>query len=159
MKSVFSFELGMPHLGRNNLTESALFKVIGDNRWRLIQEAGGVPTALIRDDSDARLYATFFFLEINFSPEWPLSSHGENQTMDFVTDLSHYGKVYLDGRHVLASKPDFWIRSSNVFIYQERGPSKLSVSVPANMEFASIPETPIQPDSLDLCRQARARGS
>jgi probable biosynthetic protein (TIGR04098 family) len=159
MRTVFSLELGMPHLGRNNLSESALYKAIGNDRWKHIEELGGVPTALIRDDADARLYATFFFLEINYSPDHPLAAHGENEVVEFVTDLTHYGKVYLDGRHRLASNPSLWIRSSNVFIYQERGPSKLSMSIPANMSFDAIPELETQPDSLTLCRQARPTGA
>src|SRR4051794_453666 len=159
MKSAFSFELGMPHLGRNNLSESALFKAIGNDRWKQIQAAGGVPTALIQDDAGSRLYATFFFLEVNYTPEHPLAAHGENDTVSFETDLSHYGQVYLDGTHRLSASPEHWVRSSNVFIYQERGPSKLSMSIPANMSFDSIPELLTQPDSLTLCRQARSTGA
>ncbi|MEP7343646.1 MAG: LnmK family bifunctional acyltransferase/decarboxylase [Gemmatimonadaceae bacterium] len=159
MKSTFSLELGMPHLGRNNLSENALFKAIGNDRWRKIQEAGKVPTSLIRDDAGSRLYATFFFLEVNFTPEHPLAAHGENETIDFVTDLSHYGQVYLDGKHRLVESPEIWIRSSNVFIYQERGPSKLSMSIPANMDFSEIPELDTQPDSLAACRVARTKGA
>jgi probable biosynthetic protein (TIGR04098 family) len=159
MRNEFSLELGMPHLGRNNLSESALYKAIGNDRWKQIEELGGVPTALIRDDADARLYATFFFLEINYSPDHPLAAHGENDVVEYVTDLSHYGKVHLDGRHRLKSNPSHWVRSSNVFIYQERGPSKLSMSVPANMSFEKIPELETQPDSLALCRAARPTGS
>ncbi len=159
MKSELSFALGMPHLGRNNFSESALFKAIGHDRWKQIEELGGVPTAQIRDDTGARLYATFFFLELHLSPENPLSAYGENDNLTFEADISHYGKVYIDGQHVVAGRPDRWIRSSNVFIYPERGPSKLSLSIPATMDFSQIRELDEQPDSLDLCRQAKAKGS
>ena len=149
----------MPHLGRNNLSESAFFKAIGNDRWKQIEQAGAVQSALIRDDAGSRLYATFFFLELNLPRETPLSAYGENDTMRFLANLSHYSKVYVDGWHSLADHPEFGIRSSNVFIYQERGPSKLSLAVPVNMDFSSIPELPAKPDSLDLCRQAKVRGS
>src|SRR5262245_41113409 len=151
--------LGMPHLGRNNLSESALFKAIGHDRWNQIQELGGVPTAQIRDDAGSRLYATFYFLELHLSPENPLSAYGENDVLTFKTDVSHYEKVYLDGCHVIAGQPGHWIRSSNVFIYQERGPSKLSVSIPATIDFSRIRELASHPDSLDLCRQAKAQSA
>jgi probable biosynthetic protein (TIGR04098 family) len=157
--SPLTFELGMPHLGRNNLAESALFKVIGHDRWTRIQDLGGVPTAKIFDDAGSRLYATFFFLELHLSPEVPLSAFGENDAVELEPDLTHYGKVYLDGRHVFKTHADHWIRSSNVFIYQERGPSKLSLSVPATMDFARIEELDAPPDSLDMCRQAKASGA
>jgi probable biosynthetic protein (TIGR04098 family) len=155
MNSKLTFELGMPHLGRNNLSESALLKVIGHHRWMQIQSRGGIPTCDIRDDGGERLYATFFFLEVRFSQLAPLSAFGENNTISFNTDLRHYEKVYLDGRYILEGKRDHWVRCSNVFIYQERGPSKLSLSIPATMDFSHIPALEEQPDSLDLCRQAR----
>jgi probable biosynthetic protein (TIGR04098 family) len=157
MNSTFSLELGMPHLGRNNLSESALFRAIGHDRWKQIEKTGGTRSALIHDDTGARLYATFFFLEIDLPREMPLSAFGENCTMRFATDLAQYAKVYLDGRYVLADHPEFGVRASNVFIYQERGPAKLSLAEPANLDFSQIPELPEPPDSLDLCRQARVR--
>jgi probable biosynthetic protein (TIGR04098 family) len=159
MTPQLSLELGMPHLGRNNLSESALFKVIGHDRWTQVQELGGLPSAQIRDDAGERLYATFFFLELHLAPEAPLGVYGENHTLSFERDLAHYEKVYLDGRHVVAGAPDRWIRSSNVFIYQEHGPSKLSVSVPAALDYSRIDALEDPPDSLDACRQARARGA
>jgi probable biosynthetic protein (TIGR04098 family) len=155
----FVLELGMPHLGRNNLSENALFKAIGNDRWNKIEEVGGVPTGQIRDDAGSRLYATFFFIEVHFTPEHPLAAHGENETMEFSTDLSHFGQVYLDGKHRLVSDPELWVRSSNVFIYQKGGPSKLSTSIPDNMEFGAIPELETLPDSLTLCRIARTSGA
>ena len=159
MPSPFSFQLGMPHLGRNNLSESALFKAIGNDRWTQIEHLGKTRSALIRDDAGERLYATFYFLELNLSREIPLSSFGENDSITLSTDLSHYSKVYLDGCHRIDTRPDHWIRSSNVFIYQERGPSKLSLAVPVNVDFSEIPELAEQPETLSLCRQAKARGS
>jgi probable biosynthetic protein (TIGR04098 family) len=156
--SKLSFELGMPHLGRNNLSESALFKVLGHHRWMQIQRLGGVPTSEIRDDAGERLYATFFFLELRFPQFAPLSAFGENSSLSFNADLSHYQKVYLDGRYVVDGQPDSWVRCSNVFIYQERGPSKLSLSVPTTMDFTRIRALEEQPDSLTLCRQARVEG-
>jgi probable biosynthetic protein (TIGR04098 family) len=157
--SSFSLELGMPHLGRHNLSESALFKAIGNDRWKQIENVGGVQSALIHDDARSRLYATFFFMEVHLPREMPLSSFGENCTVQFDVELTHFSKVYLDGRYALAAHPEYGVRASNVFIYQERGPSKLSVSVPVNMDFSRIPELPAVPDSLGLCREARGRGA
>jgi probable biosynthetic protein (TIGR04098 family) len=158
--SVFSnlrFDLGMPHLGRNNLSESELLKVMGHHRWKLVQDAGGVPSALIHDDAGERLYATFFFIDLSLPPTRPLSAYGENETLDFQATLCHHGKTYLDGRYVLVGDDSFSIRSSNVFIYQEQGPSKLSVSFPANVDFSRIPEIPALPESVNLCREAKIR--
>jgi len=156
MSAILTLELGMPHLGRNNLSESGLFKVLGHDRWNRIQVLGGIPTSQIRDDAGERLYATFYFLELNLSPDKPLSAYEENQLVTLHTDLTHYEKIYLDGRYSFDGQPDHWIRCSNVFIYQERGPSKLSISIPATMDFTGIPELPEPPDSLSLCRESRS---
>jgi len=158
VKSVFSLELGMPHLGRNNLSECALLRAIGHDRWRMIEQAGGVQSRHIRDEAGARLYATFFFIGIEESPQSGLSSFGENSILSFDSDLHHYSRLYLDGRHTLRGQPQLVIRCSNVFIHQELGPSKLSLAVPANIDFSGIPELSLPPDSLDLCRKAKASG-
>jgi probable biosynthetic protein (TIGR04098 family) len=158
-QEAFSLELGMPHLGRHNLSESALFKAIGHNRWKQIENAGGIPSALICDEARSRLYATFFFLELNLPRKMPLSAFGENTFVRFTTDFSHYSKIYLDGWYSLDEHPEFGVRASNVFIYQERGPSKLSLAVPINMDFSGIAELSVAPDSLDLCRKAKTGGA
>jgi probable biosynthetic protein (TIGR04098 family) len=159
MSATLTLEIGMPHLGRNNLSESGLWKILGHDRWNQIQELGGVATSQIRDDAGERLYATFYYLELNLSPEKPLSSYVENQVVRFERDLHHYEKIYLDGRYLFDGEPERWARCSNVFIYQERGPSKLSISVPATMDFSRIPELPEPPDSLELCRDSRGEGA
>jgi probable biosynthetic protein (TIGR04098 family) len=157
--SSIGFELGMPLLGRHNLSESSLFKHLGHHRWEQVQEKGRVLTSDIRDDAGSRLYATFFFLELHFSPGKPLSHYGENCRIEFNSDLFHYQKAYLDGRYTMADDPEQWLRASNVFIYQERGPSKLSLSTPETMDFSDIPELDAAPDALGLCRESRLRGS
>src|SRR6266436_2413618 len=98
MNSELSFELGMPHLGRHNLNENALFKTIGHHRWRMIERAGRVKTADIRDEELNRLYATFYFVELALSPERPLSFYCENQQLHFRSDLTHYAHFYLEDR-------------------------------------------------------------
>jgi probable biosynthetic protein (TIGR04098 family) len=156
--SSIDFELGMPLLGRNNLSESALFKLLGNHRWEQVQEKGRVLSSEIRDDAGSRLYATFFFLEIHFSPDRPLSHYGENCRLKFNSDLFHHQKAYLDGRYTMDGDPEQWIRASNVFIYQEHGPSKLSLSTPETMDFSTIPELEEPPTSLNICRAARVEG-
>jgi probable biosynthetic protein (TIGR04098 family) len=159
MKSMLSLELGMPHLGRHNLSETALFKEIGHHRWHTIEHAGKVRSAQIRDQEFNRLYATFYFIELTLSPERPLSFYGENQELHFRSDLSHYERAYLDGCYVLTNGGPFHIRASNVFIYQMAGPSKLAIAPPANMCFDTIPELGSEPGSLDLCRAAKKAGT
>lgn len=124
----------------------------------MIEQAGSIRSSDIRDEDGNRLYATFYFVELTLSPERPLSYYGENQKLNFRSDLSHYDRVYLDGYYRLSSEAPFVVRASNVFIYQLAGPSKLAMAPPANMRFDTIPALDTQPDSLDLCRAAKQAG-
>lgn len=155
----FTLELGMPHLGRIGLNENALLKSIGHDRWQMLEKMGGVRTHEIRDAFDNRLYATYCFVELALSPERPLSYYNENDRLCFSRDLSHYGRIYFDGRYQLTNGGPFGLRCTNVFIYQLAGPQQLKMAQPENCDFDRIIELPSQPDSLDICRAAKATGT
>jgi len=155
----FELELGMPHLGRHNLNENALFKALGADRWRHLEELGRCRSAQIANNEGARLYATFFFVEINCPLSHPLSGFEENQSLVFDGDLCHFGKTHLDGRYTLRQNPDVWIRMSNVFIHQKAGPSKLAVDFPSNVDFSRIPSLTKEPETVNMCRLARENGA
>jgi probable biosynthetic protein (TIGR04098 family) len=155
----FTLDLGMPHLGRNGLNESALLKSIGHDRWEMLEQIGGVRSREIRDAFDNRLYATYCFVELVLSPERPLSAYDENDHLRFSRDLTHYARVYVDGRYEMVNGGPFSLRCTNVFIYQLAGPQQLKMAQPENCAFDRIPELPSQPDSLDFCRAAKAAGA
>jgi len=155
----FALELGMPHLGRSGLNESALLKSIGHDRWHMLEQMGGVRTSDIRDAFDNRLYATYCFVELALSPERPLSFYDENDRLSFTRDLTHFGRIYLDGSYSLIEGRPFTIRCTNVFIYQLAGPQQLKMAQPENCDFDRIPALERQPDSLDACRAAKESGS
>lgn len=155
----FTLKLGMPHLGRAGLNENALLKSIGHDRWQMLEQMGGVRTHELRDAFDNRLYATYCFVELALSPDRPLSYYNENDRLCFSRDLSHYGRIYLDGRYRLINGGPFEVRCTNVFIYQLAGPQQLKMSQPENCDFDRILELPSQPDSLDICRAAKVEGT
>jgi probable biosynthetic protein (TIGR04098 family) len=153
-------ELGMPMLGRSGLNESALLKLIGDDRWRTLARLGGTPASQIRDAFDNRLYATFCFVELALAPDQPLSEYDEDDCLRFSrSDLSHYSQIYLDGKYELQNRGPFEIRCTNVFIYQLAGPQQLKMAQPENVEMAALSELSSQPDSLNFCRAARDTGT
>jgi probable biosynthetic protein (TIGR04098 family) len=56
----------MPLTGRNNLAETPLLQYLGDQRWRHVSDLIGIPSRDIVDEAGERLYATFFYVEIEF---------------------------------------------------------------------------------------------
>lgn len=159
MSGTFDLELGMPHLGRNNLSESMLFKEIGHHRWKTIEMLAGSPSSGWIDSHGARLYATFYFVEIRCPPERPLSWYGENQVLRFENDLAHYGRTQLDGHYRLEGERGLRLRACNVFVVQDNGPSKLRIAPPQNLDYSQIQALATQPDARQICRRARERGA
>lgn len=159
MSGSFELELGMPHLGRNNLSESTLLKEIGHHRWKTIERLAQTPSSEWRDVQGARIYATFYFVEIRCPPERPLSWYGENQVLRFESDLAHYGKTQLDGHYRLEGERGLRLRACNVFVVQDDGPSRLRITPPQNLDYSQIRPLPAQPDARQMCRRARECGA
>jgi acyl carrier protein len=159
-------EIGMPMTGRNNLGETPLLKLIGDLRWQHISLFSGVPSRLLSDDTGERLYATFFYVEVNFSEAQPMSTYGENDQIHIVSSLKSSGGSVLDGNHWLlrgpvtdipkdlaqTGAPNF--RTSNIFVKMLQGAQWLKKSKPCQPGMALVPALDSPPDSADWCRRA-----
>lgn len=72
---VRSFNINMPQMAMEGLSESWLFKELGDMHWNLITEGLGAVSSDLLDGSGNRLYATFTRISISVKP---LSSYKEN---------------------------------------------------------------------------------
>ncbi len=156
----------MPLTGRNNLGETPLLKVIGDLRWQHVGLFSGVPSKLLTDDTGERLYATFFYVEANFSETEPLARFGENDELRIVSSLKSYGGGVLDGYHWLLPPPMTalpadpvasgvpYFRTSNIFVKMLQGAQWLKKSKPAQAGIDLIPQLDALPDSAEICKQA-----
>lgn len=169
-------EIGMPLTGRNHLAETPLLQRLGDQRWRHISAVMGVPSREIVDDEGARLYATFFYVEMAFPPARPMGRFGENDRFTIVSSLARYGTSMLDGISCLmppgfagetapfASLDDAVAagvpaaRLSNIFVKQFAGAEWLKKGRPAESSFAQIPELAEAPDSYVTVKQAEKAG-
>ncbi|MEN3942449.1 LnmK family bifunctional acyltransferase/decarboxylase [Prosthecobacter sp. SYSU 5D2] len=162
----YPLEIGMPLTGRNNLGETAILKLIGDLRWRHVNFFSKVPSKLLCDDTGERLYATFFYVEANFSESAPLSSFRENDELHIVSSLKSSGGSVLDGYHWLFHGPMQnppadpsaqgvpYFRTSNIFVKMLQGAQWLKKSKPCQPGMARIPQMEGAPDSAEMCRQA-----
>jgi probable biosynthetic protein (TIGR04098 family) len=171
-------EVGMPLMGRNNLGEGPLLQRLGDLRWSHISELCGVRSRDIVNAEGARLYPTFFFVDLAFPRSRPLASFGENDRLRLVSDLRRFGSSMLDGTfYVLpqgaepadelpfasgeaalaAEVPS--VRLSNIFVMMFSGAEWLKKSRPGNPGFERIPESASPPDSYELVKQAESKGA
>jgi len=171
-------EVGIHHMGRNNLSETPLMMLLGDMRWSHLYQFTGVPSKQLVDETNDRLYATFFYLWMKFPRETPMASFGENDRLTIVNTLNSYGNSVMDGYSFFypASWPREkkiplkngrqaeeigipYIRSSNIFVKMLQGASWLKKSRPSQPGVDNIPKIAEVPDSYPILKKASQEGN
>ncbi len=173
----WDIEIGVSLMGRNNLGETPLMKLLGEIRWGHIAAFTKVPSRQLVDETGERLYATFYYVEIRFPRETPMASYGENDRITTVSTLRSYGNSIIDGYTFLY--PAAWptdkkipllngrqaleigipyIRSSNIFVKMLQGAAWLKKSRPASPGMDSIPKTAEVPETYLLIKKASDEG-
>jgi acyl carrier protein len=171
-------EVGVRHMGRNNLAETPLMMLLGDMRRSHLNHFTGVSSKHLVDETNDRLYATFYYLKMQFPRENPLASFGENDRFTIVNTLNSYGNSVMDGYSFFY--PASWpmekkiplkngkqaeemgipyIRSSNIFLNRLEGANWQKKSRPAQPGVDNIPKIAELPDSYVLTKKASEEGS
>jgi probable biosynthetic protein (TIGR04098 family) len=83
------YELNMPQMALGGLSESWLFKEIGDLHWSLITTGLHTPSSRLADASGNRLYATFTRFQLSSTA--PLAAYRENERITIEGKASRYG--------------------------------------------------------------------
>jgi probable biosynthetic protein (TIGR04098 family) len=83
------YNLNMPQMALGGLSESWLFKEVGDLHWSLITDGLRMPSSRLADALGDRLYATFTRFQLDSTA--PLASYGENETLTIDARASRYG--------------------------------------------------------------------
>ena len=170
-------EVGIPLMGRCNLAETPLLKLVGELRWNHISRFSGVPSKDLSDETGERLYATFYYTEVRFPRKTPMAAFGENDRFTLVNTLQSYGNSIMDGYSFFypASWPADkkvplstgaqaehlgipYIRTSNIFVKMLQGASWLKKSRPAQPGVHSIPKVAEIPETYDLIKRAGEEG-
>lgn len=87
--SIRSFNINMPQMAMSGLSESWLFKELGDMHWNMITDGLGSSSSELIDGSGSRLYATF--TRISFAMN-ALSSYEENSHLKLrKSSFSRFG--------------------------------------------------------------------
>lgn len=92
MQSERRYRLNMPHMAMGGLSESWLFKEMGDFHWALITKGLGTNSSDMADANGNRLYATF--TRIKFESTVPLSGYREDDEVVLTGQLQRYGASY-----------------------------------------------------------------
>ncbi len=166
-------ELAAHHTGRCNLAETPLMKLLSHIRWTHLNQFTGVPGKQLVDEENARLQASFYYVEIKFPRQTPMASYGENDRLTIVNTLDSFGNSVMDGYAFFypASWPQEkkiplmngkqaedlgipYARTSNVFVKMGEGPSGKEKSKPAQPGVDNIPKIAEVPDSYLLVKKA-----
>jgi probable biosynthetic protein (TIGR04098 family) len=84
-----TYLLNMPQMALGGLSESWLFKELGDIHWSVLAGALGQPTRLLSDSAGDRIYATFTRIQLRSS--CALGLYEENERIDIDSGMSRYG--------------------------------------------------------------------
>ena len=111
------YTLNMPQMALGGLSESWLFKEIGDVHWSMITRDLGVSSSSLKDAVGNRLYATF--TRIRVAADAPFARYAENEPIKFEGDMTRFGAgIFLsdigikgNGRHThVAAMSSFSMR-------------------------------------------------
>ncbi len=83
-----SFNINMPQMAMSGLSESWLFKELGDLHWQMIADGLQSPSNELSDATGNRLYATFTRISVSSDA---LMSYKENSPFDLEGDLFRFG--------------------------------------------------------------------
>lgn len=81
--------INMPQMAIGGLSESWLFKELGDLHWAMITHGLGAPSSELRDGEGARLYATFSRIRVRLDRS--LARYRENEPLRLAGSISRFG--------------------------------------------------------------------
>lgn len=83
------YYVNLPQMAAGGLSESWLFKEIGDLHWSQISKGLGIPSSQVRDAAGDRLLATFTRVQVESAV--PLTAYAENEPIAIEGKISRYG--------------------------------------------------------------------
>ena len=84
-----AYSLNMPQMALGGLSESWLFKEIGDIHWTIITDGLRMPSSELKDGNGQRLYATFTRFQLSATAS--VVAYAENERVAIDAQTSRYG--------------------------------------------------------------------
>ena len=82
------YEIGMPQMANNALSENWLLKELGDIHWKMFSKGLEQKSVDLKDDEGNRLYATFIRIQYSLSP---LNNFGESEELSLKGKIRRFG--------------------------------------------------------------------
>lgn len=141
-----SYRLNMPHMALGGLSETWLFKEMGDAHWTLITGGLGVPSSRLTDANGARLYATF--TRIQYRSNVPLVHFDEDDQLILTGKVSRYGAGYFfSDLNLVAGDKRITARLMSTFTKRQNEGSNVGLLkgqpvIPSDCAIASLEDQP-----------------
>lgn len=143
-----TYSVGMPQMALSGLSESWLFKELGDIQWDMITKFLQSPSSALTDETGDRLYATFTRIRLEVNPS--MQGFTENADLHISSSLRRYGGSFFFGEHNVET-PSASCRATSMSTfakYGERGKNTSlikgaptitdPVSIPSEAEFPAF---------------------
>ncbi|MBU1376518.1 MAG: hypothetical protein KKE02_13835 [Alphaproteobacteria bacterium] len=152
-----AYEINMPQMALGGLSESWLFKEMGDLHWSLLTSALGVKSRDIADQGGERLYATF--TRIRYTASEPLGDFRENDELLATAAMTRFGAGMFFSSVKLTSdvrSGEFEIMSSFAKFGESGENTSLTKGQPAIPDGFAVPSLPEMPEFAVKYRERRA---
>jgi probable biosynthetic protein (TIGR04098 family) len=157
--------LGMQHTNLHGLAEHLLLAQAGHLHWSSLSKAIGVPLSTLRTLQGGEVYATFFFIDLQFPRDRPITAFDVDDRLTFLVSLRAFKNIAVEATMTFdradcvreaGSHPA--IRLASIFITPEQGNGALRVAPPTTGDFSKLPLLPNDENPYQLTKAADATG-
>jgi probable biosynthetic protein (TIGR04098 family) len=161
----YDLVLGIPHTNLNGLAEHLLLAQAGHLHWSSLARAIGVPLSTLRTLQGGEVYATFFYVDLEFPRDRPITSFVVDDRLTFLVSLRAFKNIAVEASVtfdradcVRSPVPHPAIRLASIFITPEYGNGALRVAPPTTGDFSKLPLLPNDENPYQLTKAAEASG-
>jgi probable biosynthetic protein (TIGR04098 family) len=163
-----SFQIGMPHLAPEQLSEVELLKLCGDMQWTNMCDLLGCRSHQLLNEGGERLYASFISIHLKMGNRGCLAAFQEGDLFFEASSVRFFAHQFLEGAIAfdreeidgqVLSSPDAissigelacpTIAMTNALVARVSGNMRLKVFRPAGIESKQVPETATRPQGID----------
>jgi len=127
-----TYNLGMPQLICDALSERWIFKEAGDLHWKMLTSDLGVPSGELADEAGERLYASF--VRFRMESTVPLGAYAENETLAASGVLSRFGdKRFFSEVTFTGARGTIKVEMGTVFVTRRTDNKSLSRATPQQL--------------------------